>query len=61
MSRAISKSKLQTAIASAQAAGLVIQAIEFPPDGGFKLVFEAEPTQREINEWDIALGLAPAS
>ena len=57
MARSFSKIVLRAAIETVQAAGFEIHAIEFPPDGGFKLVLMAEGAVEQSNEWDVALGL----
>jgi len=41
-------------------AGHTVHAVEFPPAGGFTLIFAAGPTQTEVNEWDVALGITDA-
>ena len=41
-------------------AGLEIHAIEFPPDGGFKLVLNADAATCEINPCDEELDIDPS-
>lgn len=57
MARSFSKAQLRVAIETVRTAGLEIHAIEFPPDGGFKLVLNADAVASEINPWDEVLDI----